>query len=81
LAIAGKVQKGGKKVTSVERAHAEGATDKEIHDTVLIVAAFCVYIGTSTAWRLGRRRIRKFTGQPESVWPKKAMSIRQIGSL
>jgi uncharacterized peroxidase-related enzyme len=45
LAIAGNVQKGGKKVTTedVERARAEGATDTEIHDTVLIAAAFCMY--------------------------------------
>jgi uncharacterized peroxidase-related enzyme len=45
LAIAGKVQKGGKQVASedVERARQQGATDKEIHDTVLIAAAFCMY--------------------------------------
>ena len=45
LAIAGKVQKSGKQVTSgdVERAREKGATDKEIHDTVLIAAAFCMY--------------------------------------
>ena len=45
LAIAGKVQKGGKNVlaTDVERARREGATDKEIHDTVLIAAAFCMF--------------------------------------
>ena len=45
LAIAGKVQKGGKQVTSedVERAKREGATDLEIHDAVLIAAAFCMY--------------------------------------
>jgi uncharacterized peroxidase-related enzyme len=45
LAIAGKVQKGGKNVTTqdVERARALGATDKEIHDTVLIAAAFCMF--------------------------------------
>ena len=45
LAIAGKVQKGGKHVTGeeVERARQQGATDKEIHDTVLIAAAFCMY--------------------------------------
>lgn len=45
LAIAGKVQKGGKQVTTadVERARKEGATDKEIHDTVLIAAAFCMF--------------------------------------
>ncbi|HEX7159337.1 MAG TPA: peroxidase-related enzyme [Edaphobacter sp.] len=45
LAIAGKVQQGGKQVTSddIARARAEGATDREIHDTVLIAAAFCMY--------------------------------------
>jgi uncharacterized peroxidase-related enzyme len=45
LAIAGKVQKGGKHVTSedVARARQQGATDKEIHDTVLIAAAFCMF--------------------------------------
>jgi len=45
LGIAGKVQKGGRHVTpeDVEAACAEGATDKEIHDTVLIAAAFCMY--------------------------------------
>jgi len=45
LAIAGSVQQGGKQVTSeqIERARSEGATDKEIHDTVLIAAAFCMY--------------------------------------
>jgi uncharacterized peroxidase-related enzyme len=45
LVIAGKVQQGGKQVTGedVARARAEGATDIEIHDTVLIAAAFCMY--------------------------------------
>jgi uncharacterized peroxidase-related enzyme len=45
LAIAGKVQKGGKNVTAddVDNARAKGATDQEIHDTVLIAAAFCMY--------------------------------------
>jgi uncharacterized peroxidase-related enzyme len=45
LAIAGKVRKGGLHVTSedVERARKYGANDKEIHDTVLIAAAFCMY--------------------------------------
>jgi uncharacterized peroxidase-related enzyme len=45
LNIAGKVQQGGKSVTTsdVERARREGATDKEIHDTVLIAAAFCMF--------------------------------------
>jgi uncharacterized peroxidase-related enzyme len=45
LVIAGKVQKGGKHVTAadVEAARKAGATDLEIHDTVLIAAAFCMY--------------------------------------
>ena len=45
LNIAGHVQQGGKRVTSedIARARSEGATDTEIHDTVLIAAAFCMY--------------------------------------
>jgi uncharacterized peroxidase-related enzyme len=45
LAIAGKVQQDGKLVTAadVEAARKEGATDIEIHDTVLIAAAFSMY--------------------------------------
>jgi uncharacterized peroxidase-related enzyme len=45
LNIAGKVQKGGKSVTAadVEAARQQGVTDLEIHDTVLIAAAFCMY--------------------------------------
>jgi uncharacterized peroxidase-related enzyme len=45
LAIAGKVQRGGKHVTQedVARARELGATDVEIHDTVLIAAAFCMF--------------------------------------
>jgi uncharacterized peroxidase-related enzyme len=45
LTIAGQVQEGGKQVAGadVERARAAGATDVEIHDTVLIAAAFCMF--------------------------------------
>jgi uncharacterized peroxidase-related enzyme len=45
LAIAGKVQEGGKRVAAedVARARELGATDLEIHDTVLIAAAFSMY--------------------------------------
>jgi hypothetical protein len=45
LAIAGKVQEGGKNVTAedIAGAKAAGATDLEIHDTVLIAAAFCMF--------------------------------------
>jgi uncharacterized peroxidase-related enzyme len=45
LRIAGAVQADGRKVTRdlVDAARAAGATDIEIHDTVLIAAAFCMY--------------------------------------
>ena len=45
LHIAGKVQKSGRSVTvaDTEAARAAGATDLEIHDTVLIAALFCLY--------------------------------------
>ncbi len=45
LVIAGQVQRGGKHVTpeAVAQARTLGATDEEIHDTVLIAAAFCMY--------------------------------------
>jgi len=45
LSIAGSVQKGGKSVTEqqIEDARSKGVTDREIHDTVLIAAAFCMY--------------------------------------
>ena len=45
LAIAEQVQIDGKNVTNVlvETARKHGATDADIHDTVLIAAAFCMY--------------------------------------
>jgi uncharacterized peroxidase-related enzyme len=45
LLIAAKVQQGGRHVTAsdIEQARAAGATDQEIHDAVLIAAAFCMY--------------------------------------
>lgn len=44
LLLSAKVQEGGKAVTpdDVAHAHAAGATDLEIHDTVLIAAFFCL---------------------------------------
>jgi uncharacterized peroxidase-related enzyme len=55
LAIAGKVQQGGKSVGDAEiaRARHEGATDLEIHDTVLIAALFCLcnrYVDGLATW-------------------------------
>lgn len=45
LMIASMVQESGKSVTmeAITIAKSEGATDKEIHDTVLIAALFCLY--------------------------------------
>lgn len=45
LRIAHKVQQGGKKVEEedIKNARLNGATDIEIHDVVLIAAAFCMY--------------------------------------
>jgi uncharacterized peroxidase-related enzyme len=45
LAIAGAVQRGGQEVGDehIAAARAAGAGDVEIHDTVLIAAAFCMY--------------------------------------
>lgn len=45
LSIAASVQRSGKEVRAeqIERARSLGATDRELHDTVLIAAAFCMY--------------------------------------
>jgi uncharacterized peroxidase-related enzyme len=45
LHIAGKVQQSGRSVTieDADSARQAGATDMEIHDTVLIAALFCLY--------------------------------------
>ena len=45
LTIASQVRQSGKNVTetSVQKAKETGATDVEIHDTVLIAALFCLY--------------------------------------
>ena len=45
LVIAAAVQRGGRQVSAADVAAAreQGATDVEIHDTVLIAAAFCMF--------------------------------------
>jgi uncharacterized peroxidase-related enzyme len=45
LNIAGKVQQSGRDVVQADIANAreQGATDQEIHDTVLIAATFCMF--------------------------------------
>lgn len=62
LSIAGSVQKGGKFVTKdqIEDARTAGATDKEIHDTVLIAAAFCMfnrYVDGLATWAPTERQV------------------------
>jgi uncharacterized peroxidase-related enzyme len=72
LAIAEKVRKGGRNVTSedIVRARAEGATDLEIHDTVLIAAAFSMfnrYVDGLATWT---------PGDPESYRERAASIVR-----
>lgn len=55
LALAAAVQQSGSRVTPelIARARTAGATDQEIHDTVLIAAAFCMfnrYVDGLGAW-------------------------------
>jgi uncharacterized peroxidase-related enzyme len=92
LAIAGKVQQGGKHVTSedVERARQHGATDEEIHDTVLIAAAFCMfnrYVDGLATWQPSDpeiyREIGKLTAQLGYVgrdykMPLQAITAKQV---
>jgi len=80
LSIAGSVQKGGKQVTEsqIEEARKNGATDKEIHDTVLIAAAFCMFnryvdgLGTSAPtdrqFYINRAPQRALEGYQSSVF-------------
>ena len=61
LAIAAAVQQGGHQVTDklISNARAADATDLEIHDTVLIAAAFCMmnrYVERAGHDRPGRPR-------------------------
>jgi len=74
LAIAGKVQKGGKHVTpeDVARARQQGATDKEIHDTVLIAAAFCMFNRYVDG-------LASVAPQDLSTYPPRAMQIVEKG--
>ena len=68
LEIAARVQQSGSRVraSDVECARQRGATDVEIHDTVLIAAAFCMFnryvdglgAGTSGDPATGRERAR-----------------------
>lgn len=55
LQIAGKVQQSGKAVTAedISEARKQGASDRDIHDTVLIAATFCMfnrYVDGLSSW-------------------------------
>jgi uncharacterized peroxidase-related enzyme len=60
LGIAEVVQRSGREVTRamVDQAKAAGATDRDIHDTILIAAAFCMfnrYVDGLDTWSPERR--------------------------
>ena len=68
LNIAHKVQRGGKNVNEADIAAARelGATDNEIHDTVLIAAAFCMfnrYVDGLGTWAPGPNEAYEEMGQ------------------
>lgn len=68
LGIARHVQQGGRHVTEADIAAAkkEGATDQEIHDTVLLAAAFCMfnrYVDGLGTWRPEPKEAYKETGE------------------
>src|ERR1700761_1690652 len=72
LVIAGKVQQSGKAVQAedITAAREKGATDKEIHDTVLIAAAFCMfnrYVDGLGTWQPNDPEIYREIGQQTST--------------
>ena len=74
LAIAGSVQKGGKFVTpeQVQTAKALGASDHDIHDTVLIAAAFCMFNRYVDG-------LASYTPTDLSTYPLRAKQVAQKG--
>lgn len=62
LSVAAGVQKGGRHVTPllIKNARTAGAADREIHDTVLIAAAFCMlnrYVDGLATWAPTNREV------------------------
>ena len=94
MAIAGKVQQDGKLVTTTD-AHAArnaGATDIEIHDTVLIAAAFSMfnrYVDGLGTWQpdnpemyaqMGRHLADEGYKQPSIKQPLEAVQPQPVGA-
>jgi uncharacterized peroxidase-related enzyme len=87
LVVAGRVQQGGKQVTpaDIERARTAGATDIEIHDTVLIAAAFCMfnrYVDGLATWQpaddeLYRERGKKVAREGYVEMSREYLSAKQ----
>ena len=85
LVIAAKVQRGGKNVSSsdVEAARRLGATDVEVHDTVLIAAAFCMYnryVDGLNTWQPQDETLYRERGQKTAREGYVAMSKEYIPS-
>jgi uncharacterized peroxidase-related enzyme len=93
LVIAGKVQQDGKLVTAadVQAARNHGATDLEIHDTVLIAAAFSMfnrYVDGLGTWQptdpemyaqMGRHLASEGYNAPSIKQPLRQASDQQVG--
>jgi uncharacterized peroxidase-related enzyme len=67
LAIAEQVQIDGKRVTTqlVDQARQHGTTDLDIHDTILIAAAFCMY--------------NRYVDGLQTVQPRNEVMYREMG--
>lgn len=93
LLIAEKIQQGGKAVTKqhIEAAKKAGASEEDIHDTVLIAAAFCMYnryvdgLGTKSATpheypAMGKRLAKRGYKYPPLLlrpWIVRIMNLRK----
>jgi uncharacterized peroxidase-related enzyme len=81
LCIAGKIQGDGKNLTDadIQGARKLGATDLEIHDTLLIASMFCMCTGNG--WRTGETSSRPRSNGTHRVvrktQPKSRQNIRQ----
>jgi uncharacterized peroxidase-related enzyme len=76
LTIAGKVQKDARTVSAadVENARQEGATDREIHDAVLIAAAFCMY----NRYVDGLATVSPGAGEKQ-IWEEMGLKMGSVG--